>query len=130
MAYPGGIDFVSNSGLMVPDPEDLRFGADQEALIVKVRQLKNCQLEPKGKVCAILAGPENAGSLWFDMETNNQSEHCVVVGMRKDTKKDTEKTYYILVVLKEPRGNEYKRLGVGEVQACYVSKESDPGTLV
>ena len=130
MAYPGGIDFVSDSSLMVPDPEDLRFGADQEALIVKVRQFKNCRLKPEGKVCAILAGPQSVGSLWFDMETNNQSEHCVVVGVRGDMKKDPEKTYYILVVLKEPRDSEYRRLGVGVVRACYVSKESDPGTLV
>lgn len=130
MAYPGRIDFVSNSRLMVPDPEDLRFGAGQGALIVKVRRFKNCRLKPKGKVCAILAGLKSVGSLWFDMETNNQSEYCVVVGMREDTKKDPEKTYYILVVLKEPRDNEYKRLGVGEIQACYVSRESDPGTLV
>ena len=130
MAYPGGIDFVSNSSLMVPDPEDLRFGANQEALMVKVRQFKICRLELKGKVCAILAGLKSVGSLWFDMETNNQSEHCVVVGMREDTKRNSKKTYYILVVLKEPRDNEYRRLGVGEVQACYVSKESDPGTLV
>ena len=122
---------------MIPGPEDLRFGADQRALIVKVRRFKNDQLEPKGKLHVILDGPKSVGSLWFDRETDNQpkdtsdqSKRCVVVGMRNDMTKDPKKTYYILVVLEGPRVNEYKRLGVGKVQACYVSKESKAGTLV
>jgi len=131
MAYYGGIDFVSKSSLMVPDFKDLGFDADdREALIVKVRQFKNCRLEEEEKEHAIFADPGRVGSLWFDMGAENPFKHCVVIGMRSNGKQDPQKTYYILVVQEEPQDKGYKRLGVGEVKARYVSKESDTGKLV
>ncbi|KAF2174589.1 hypothetical protein K469DRAFT_743604 [Zopfia rhizophila CBS 207.26] len=156
MAYNGGIDFMSNSRLMVPDSEDLQFDTDREALVVKVRQFKNYRLESEGeegkegegeeegggeggeegeeekkkkkkkeKGYAISADPGRVGSVWFDMRANDQFKHCVVVGMRQDEKEDPQKTYYILVVKEKPQDEGYKRLGVGEIEARYVSKESD-----
>jgi len=130
MAYYGGIDFMSNSSLKVPDYEDLRFDTDSKALIVKVRQFENCRMEPEEKECAIFADSERVGSLWFDMGANIQFKYCVVVGMRVDGEEDPQKTYYILVILKKPLRKGYKRLGVGEVKAPYVSKKSDTGKLL
>jgi hypothetical protein len=130
MAYYGGIDFVSNSNLMVPDSKDLGFDTGQEALLVRVRRFEDCRLEREGKEHAIFAGRRRVGSLWFDVEGKNQFEHCVVVGMREEEIENPQKTYYILVILKTIQDNEYKRLGVGKVEARYVSKESDTGKLV
>ena len=144
MAYNGGIDFISNSSIMVPDSKDLRFDTNREALVVKIRQFENCQMGQEEKEYAIFADPGRVGSLWFDIATKIEFRHCVVVGMRKDQKKDPQKTYYILVVREKPReykglgvgevearyvSKEYERLGVGEVEARYVSKESDTRKL-
>lgn len=129
MAYNGGIDFVSDAPLMVPDSNDLQFDTDQEALIVKIRHFKHCRLEQKEKEHAIFAEAGRVGSLWFDMEANNQFKYCVVIGMRKDKEEDPQKTYYILAVLKESQDKLYTRLGVGEVKARYISQESDTGKL-
>ncbi|KAF2181497.1 HET-domain-containing protein [Zopfia rhizophila CBS 207.26] len=84
MAYYGGIDFISKSSLIIPDFKDLEFDAnDQEALIVKVRQFKNCRLEQEEKEHAIFADPGRVGALWFDIDslhsvTSNrlQCSHC------------------------------------------------------
>jgi hypothetical protein len=132
MAYYGGIDFVSTSRLRVPNSEDLRFDTDQEAIIVKIRQFKNCRLEQQEKEHAIFADQGRVGSLWFDMAADIESKsiHCVVVGMREDGEQDPQKTYYILVVRENQQKKGYERLGVGEVGALYVSKESDSGKLV
>ena len=142
MAYNGGIDFMSNSSIMVPSYEDLRFDTNREALVVKIRQFENCQM---GQEHAIFADPGRVGSLWFDMATKIEFRHCVVVGMCQDRKEDPRKTYYILVVREKPREyeglgvgevearyilKEYERLGVGKVEARYVSKESDIGKLM
>jgi hypothetical protein len=120
---------------MVPASEDLRFTADGEALIVRVRQFQNCRLEKRKEddtECAIDADLGRVGSVWFDTMADDQSKYCVVVGMRmrQDAEEDPQETYYILVVRREPQDERYKRLGVGEVRAPYVSKESDTGKLV
>ena len=130
MAYNGGIDFMSNSRLMVPGSKDLRFDTDREALVVKIRQFENCQMEQEEKEHAIVANLGRVGSLWFDVATKVEFRHCVVVGMRGGQEKDPQKTYYILVVREKPLEKKYERLGVGEVKACYVSKESDTRKLV
>ena len=115
---------------MVPDSKDLQFDTDQKVLIVKVRQFKNCRMKQEEKEHTIFANLGKVGSLWFDMGADTQFKHCVIVGMRKDKKEDPQKTYYILVVQKKPLVKRYKRLGVGEVKAPYVSGESDTGKLL
>ena len=130
MAYNGGIDFISNSRLIVPGSKDLQFNTNREALVVKIRQFKNCRREQEEKEHAIFADPGRVGSLWFDTATKIEFRHCVVVGMRKGQEKDPQKTYYILVVREKSLEKEYERLGVGEVKAHYISKESDTGKLV
>lgn len=130
MAYYGGIDFITNSSLMVPHIEDLRFDADRETLIVKVRQFENCRMKQEEKEHAIYADSGRVGSLWFDIGVENPFKHCVVIGMRDDKKENPQKTYYILVIQEESPNKRYKRLGVGEVEACYISKESFAGKVV
>jgi hypothetical protein len=130
MAYYGEIDFITNSSLMVPHIEDLRFDVNRKVLIVKVRQFENCQIKEEEKEYAIYADSGRVGSLWFDMEAKNPFKHCVVIGMRNDKKENSQKTYYILVIQEKSPNKGYKRLGVGEVEACYVSKESFAGKLV
>jgi hypothetical protein len=130
MAYDGEIGFMSDSALMVPRSEDLRFDPNREALVVEIRQFECCRMEQGEKEHAIFADSRRVGSLWFDMEIKIEFRHCVVVGMRDDQEKDPQKTYYILLVREKPLEKKYERLGVGEVEACYVSKESDTGKLV
>jgi hypothetical protein len=108
MAYYGGIDFITNSGLTVPRNEDLRFDTDREAaLIVRVRQFEDCRMGQE-KEHAIYADSGRVGSLSFDMGANIQFNYCVIVGMRVDENEDPEKTYYILVVLKSHPGRGIK----------------------
>ncbi|KAF7503416.1 hypothetical protein GJ744_003899 [Endocarpon pusillum] len=132
MAYYGGIDFISTPRFEVPNFEGLRFDTDKEAIISKIRQFKNCRLEQQEKEHAIFADQERVGSLWFDMAADIESKsiHCVIIGMRDDAKEDPKKTYYILVVRGNQQKNGYERLGVGEVEALYVSMESDTGKLL
>lgn len=63
-------------------------------------------------------------------DIESKSIHCVVAGMRDDAKEDPQKTYYILVVRENQQKKGFERLGVGKVEALYVSKESDTGKLV
>jgi hypothetical protein len=131
MVFYGGIDFLSNSELMVPDSKDLRFHTDRESLIVKVRQFENCRLGVGENEHTIFADSRKVGCLWFDIRANREFKHCVVVGMPEDRRvEDPHKKYYIIVVQKKPQDKGYKRLGVGEVEARFVSKESDTGKLM
>jgi hypothetical protein len=88
-----------------------------------------------GKQVAIFAStaaasPRKVGSLWLDVADRIEFKHCVVVGMDPEyRKKDSQKTYYVLLV-REKQGKEgYERLGVGKVEAQYVSRESNAGKL-
>ncbi|KAH7137057.1 heterokaryon incompatibility protein-domain-containing protein [Dactylonectria estremocensis] len=129
MAYFGGIHFLSNSKLKVPPRADLDFSSVDGALIVQVRQFEHCRMEREGEIHAIFADTKRVGSLWFDMAANIEFGHCVVVGMREKKKGDPQKTYCVLVVRRKQSGQEHERLGVGEVEARYVSRNCNAGTL-
>ena len=133
MAYSGGIDFITDAGpgLMVPGLVDLDFTNDGQALDVKVRQLSwNFRLRKRGEEYAILKGREKVGSLWFDVAGRIEFKHCVVVGMRAgQEKEDARKTYHVFIVRQKAGGGGYKRVGVGKVQAQYVCRDYDAGTL-
>ncbi|KAK3360343.1 heterokaryon incompatibility protein-domain-containing protein [Lasiosphaeria hispida] len=133
MAYSGGIDFLSDikQNLVVPSRVDLGFADDGKALDVKVRRFgENCRVEQQAEGHVIVNGTEEVGCIWFDVADRIEFKHCVAVGMDKhDKKEDPRKTYYILVVWKKEDGVEYERLGVGKVEAQYVSRDGDAGTL-
>ncbi|KAJ3454382.1 hypothetical protein MRS44_018276 [Fusarium solani] len=125
MAYPGGIDFISDADkkLMVPRSADLDFTDDGKALNVNVRRFRDCQIGQDGKQFAIFASTPSAlagtvGFLWFDVADRIEFQRCVVVGMGKGPRKEeSRKTYYILVVREKLGGAGYERVGVGTVEA-------------
>ncbi|RYC78669.1 hypothetical protein BFJ63_vAg18458 [Fusarium oxysporum f. sp. narcissi] len=137
MAYPGGIDFISDvtQRLMVLRSADLEFTDNGDTLTVTVRRFKDCRIGQDGKQFAIFArstfaSPRKVGSLWFDVADRIEFKHCVIVGMDEDhQKEDPWKTYYFLLVREKQGGEGYERLGVGMVEARYVSKECDAGKL-
>jgi len=88
MAYNRGIDFMSNSRIIVPGSKDLQFNTNREALVVKIRQFENCQLEQEEKEHGIFANLGRVGSLWFNIATKIEFRHCVVIRIRKGQEKD------------------------------------------
>ncbi|GAB1311930.1 hypothetical protein MFIFM68171_02140 [Madurella fahalii] len=133
MAYSGGIDFITDmrQDLIVPRRIDLSFIDNGKALDVKVRHFGgNCRMEQKGEEHAIFDGTEEVGSCWFDVAGWIEFKHCVVVGVdRYDKEEGARKTYYVLVVGKKDGSGRYERLGVGKVEAQYVSIDCNAGTL-
>lgn len=87
-------------------------------------------MEDKGEEHAIVHSTEQVGSLWFDTADRPRLEDCnfVVVNMVQDEKEDARKTYYVLVIREKAGGGGYERLGVGMVQAQYVSSDCVAGT--
>ncbi|RSL83472.1 hypothetical protein CEP52_016707 [Fusarium oligoseptatum] len=137
MAYSGGIDFFTDGRreLKIPRSADLDLSDDADddgkALNVKVRQFENCRLEQEGTEHAIFDAAGQVGSLWFDLAGRHEFRHCVVVGMTSDqSKQDHEKTYYVLMVREKQDGGEYERVGVGKVEAAYVSTRCEDGKLL
>lgn len=120
---------------MVPRSADLDFTDDADTLTVNVRRFKDCGIGQDGKQCAIFATTgfawtRKVGSLWFDVADRVEFSHCVVVGMDEEHKKeDPQKTYYILIVREKLSEGGYERVGVGKVEAGYVSWECDTGKL-
>ncbi|KAK3363903.1 heterokaryon incompatibility protein-domain-containing protein [Lasiosphaeria hispida] len=134
LAYSGGIDFISDAkwDLLIPHYEDLGFADDGQALNVKVRQFGgNFRMGKKGEECAIVDGTKEVGFVWFDVTDQIQLKdcNCVVVSMLNDDKKDPQKTYHVLIIRKKARDGEYERVGVGKVEAQYVSTDGSTGTL-
>jgi hypothetical protein len=133
MFYDGGIDFLADSFLKVP--KDLSFYSDQ-AINIAVRRFKSCYMDQKDKNSMILADTGKVGCVFFDMDSTamaakNKFQNCVVVGMSADDlKEDPDKEYYILVVRETSEKGKYERLGVGQVQARFVSKRSSAGKLL
>ncbi|KAJ3453667.1 hypothetical protein MRS44_017914 [Fusarium solani] len=121
--------------LMVLRSADLEFTNNGDTLTVTVRRFKDCRIGQDGKQFAIFAtstfaSPRKVGSLWFDVADRIEFKHCVIVGMDEDhQKEDPWKTYYFLLVRERQGGEGFERLGVGKVEAQYVSKASDAGKL-
>ena len=132
MAYSGAVEFISmQESLVVPRLAELDFTNSATALRVKVRQFcEKCRMEQNGEEHVIVDGTGKVGSLWFDVADQMEFKHCIVVGMGEyDEKEDPRKIYYILVIREKPGRKEYERLGVGKVEAQYVSTHRETGTL-
>ncbi|KAK4194081.1 heterokaryon incompatibility protein-domain-containing protein [Triangularia verruculosa] len=140
MAYSGGIDFISDAkkDLLVPRFVDLGFADDGQTLNVKVRKFGgNCRMEQIGEEYAIINGTKEVGSLWFDVADQISLEHCncVVVSMIRDSSvfhssvEDSRQTYHVLIIREKAGSGVYERLGVGKVEAQYVSIDGVAGTL-
>ncbi|KAK3347057.1 heterokaryon incompatibility protein-domain-containing protein [Lasiosphaeria hispida] len=133
MAYSGGVHFISGmqENLLVPRFAELDFTNSATALRVKVRQFcEKCRMGKNGEEHTIVDGIEKVGSLWFDVADQVEFKHCVVVGMGEyDEKEDLQKIYYVLMIREKAGGRKYERLGVGKVEAQYVSTGCEAGTL-
>ncbi|KAK4158789.1 heterokaryon incompatibility protein-domain-containing protein [Cladorrhinum sp. PSN259] len=135
MAYSGGIDFILEPTVrfLVPRRNDLDFADDGRALNVKVRNFgASCRAEKKEEKYVILNGTEEVGSLWFDMADQVQFKdcNCVVIGTLRDGKEDARKDYYVIVIWKiSGRHRRYKRVGVGMLEAQYISRDCISGRL-
>lgn len=135
MAYPGGIDFILDTirHLKVPNAIDLGFINDGKALNIRVRKfVGDFRMEDKGKEYAVFGGTEHVGSIWFDVADHIRLEdcNCVVVSMFRDAKKENARqTYHILIIREKAKGEGYERVGVGKVEAGYVSSDCVAGTL-
>lgn len=132
MFYDGSIEFLTYSLLKVPKYEILSFGSNQ-AIKIGVRQFEYCHMDQEHENLKILADTTEVGFICFDLNfaARNESRNCVVVGIRNDDdNEDPDKEYYILVVREKSGEGEYERLGVGRVQARYVSNESRSGILL
>ncbi|KAK0620054.1 heterokaryon incompatibility protein-domain-containing protein [Immersiella caudata] len=114
----------------VPRRVDLGFTNDGKALNFKVRRFGgNCQMGLKGGSAIIVDGKE-VGCVWLDVADWIELEYCAVVGMYGDDQKENaRKIYYVLIIQKKEDGLAYERLGVGMVEAQYVSIDCDAGTL-
>ncbi|KAM7222746.1 Heterokaryon incompatibility protein (HET) domain containing protein [Rhypophila decipiens] len=135
MAYPGGLNFIldANSDLKVPMAVDLGFIKDGKALNIKVRKFSgDFRMEDKGEEYAIVDATEQIGSIWFDVADQIQLKdcNCSVVGMVGDERKeDARKTYHVLIIREKDGDGGYERVGVGKVEAQYVSRDCVAGTL-
>lgn len=135
MAYSGGIDFIlePTDRFLVPRRNDLKFTDHCRVLNVEVRDFGvSCRVEGRGEKYIILNGMEEVGSLWFDMADQIQFKdcNCVVIGTLKDQKEDARKHYYVIVIRKISWWHRrYKRVGVGMLEAQYVSRDCISGRL-
>ncbi|WAO97154.1 HET domain-containing protein [Fusarium falciforme] len=68
MAYPGGIDFISDTQkrLMVPPSAYLDFTDDEDTLTVQVRRFKDCRIASRNARTAF-AWTRKVGFSWFDL---------------------------------------------------------------
>lgn len=49
--------------------------------------------------------------------------------MEMGDEEDARKTYHVLIIREKAEGGGYERVGVGGVEAAYVSIDCDAGTL-
>ena len=115
------------STLRVSVDANLKFDPKRNnVLLVQVRALQNCEQKKQESNYFVLdAESKKVGDLWFDT-TNGHFRQCVVIATTNGKGKDT--TCYILLV-RNTSGNQYERVGLGEIKTRYVSKESSAGEL-
>ena len=89
-------------------------------------------MDDRGEEYAIVDGTEQVGSLWFDVvdQIRVGDCKCVVVSMYEDHGREKAwKTYHVLVIRERAEGGGYERVGVGKLEADYVSRDWVAGTL-
>jgi hypothetical protein len=115
--------------LVVPPRSALRFDSAQ-VLFVQIRKLQNCTTKQEGSRHVVLDRvKKNVGELWFETTANTQFQRCVVVGVERDRQDDAEKIYHVLLVGERHSDSRYERVGLGQIKARCVSKESWEGRL-
>ncbi|KAI3014409.1 hypothetical protein CBS147347_11497 [Aspergillus niger] len=108
---------------------------------IEVRQLEDCYTRERDGEHIIFTKTKRVevmkevevGILHLDKGSaaEVESRNCVVIAVSQDDNEDDpNKEYYVLAVQKSSKEEEYERLGVGRVRACYVSKGSISGKLL
>ncbi|KAI2883409.1 hypothetical protein CBS76997_11404 [Aspergillus niger] len=141
MLYNGKIDFLTKSNLMVPSEQSLSFDSSGRGINIEVRQLEDCYTRERDGEHIIFTKTKRVevmkevevGILHLDKGSAAEVEsrnYVVIAVSQDDNEDDPNKEYYVLAVQKSSKEEEYERLGVGRVRACYVSKGSISGKLL
>ncbi|PWY68924.1 HET-domain-containing protein [Aspergillus eucalypticola CBS 122712] len=132
MFYNGKVDFLAYSTIRVPQFQSLNFDDSMRSINIEVREFEYHHMSGRDREYMIYADIGEIGCLYFDTDSaaEIESRNCVVIAMSHDDKDDPYKQYYILAVQRRSGEEEYERLGVGQVRAGYVSKESTSGKLL
>ena len=114
---------------LVADDATLRFGAEEKALVVKFRSFQNCTVE-HGTGAVLNAESRIMGTWWFETTLDPKlKQNVVVVGMEDDKIRDLDKTCWVLVTQKCSE-DQYRRVGLGKIEARYISEEGHEGRLL
>ena len=115
--------------LLVADDATLRFDAEGKALAVKFRSFQNCTVE-HSTGAVLNAESRTMGTWWFDTTLDPElKQNVVVVGVEVQNTRDLDKTCWVLVTQKCSE-DQYRRVGLGKIEARYISEEGHEGRLL
>ena len=116
--------------LLVADDATLRFDTEEKAIVVKFRSFQNCTVE-HGTGAVLNAKSRIMGTWWFETTLNPKlKQNVVVVGIEEDYSiRDLSKTCWVLVTQKSSE-DQYTRVGLGKIEACYISEQGHEGRLL
>ena len=110
--------------LLVADDATLRFDAEEKALVVKFRSFQNCTVE-HGTGAVLNAESRIMGTWWFETRLDPKlKQNVVVVGVEDQKIGDLDKICWVLVTQK------HRRVGLGKIEARYISEEGYEGRLL
>ena len=114
---------------LVADDVTLRFGAEKKALVVKFRSFQNCTVE-HGTGAVLNAESRITGTWWFETTLDPKlKQNMVVVGVEDQKIGDLDKTCWVLVTQKSSE-DQHRRVGLGKIEARYISEEGHEGRLL
>ena len=137
MAYPGGIEFMKSNYSDFQVFKNLWFAKeDKRALITNVWKFGDCyfkeeeeEAEMETKRQILYSRGMEIGWIMYDIKDGKNGkdlrrERSVVVGRTPLRDMSDDLKYHILIV-RQRKGarNEYERVGIGEVQQGYVSRQ-------
>lgn len=115
--------------ILVADDATLRFSAEEKALVVKFRSFQNCTVE-HGTGAVLIAESRIMGTWWFETTLDPKlKQNVVVVGVEVQKRRDLDKTCWVLVTQKSSE-DQYRRVGIGKIEARYISEEGHEGRLL
>jgi len=115
---------------LVADDATLRFDAEGKALVVKFRSFQDCTVE-HGTGAVLNAESRIIGTWWFETTLDPKlKQNMVVIGVEDQIgRRDLDKTCWVLVTQKFSE-DQYRRVGLGMIEARYISEEGHEGRLL
>jgi len=114
---------------LVADDAMLRFDVEEKALVVRFRSFQNCRVE-HGTGAVLNAESRIMGTWWFETTLDPKlKQNVVVVGVEVQKRRDLDKTCWVLVTQKSSE-DQYRRVGLGKIEARYISEEGHKGRLL